>query len=80
MTYASFVGLNRFLGSRFVLFEKKKESLVHRVRRRVRVWKYVLSSPYSQLYISLETKGWKYVSHGRSPIVCCGIDMEQTPP
>ena len=38
MTYASFVGLNRFLGSRFVLFEKKKEAwCVHRVRRRVRV-------------------------------------------
>ena len=66
MTYASFVGLNRFLGSRFVLFEKREESIVaHRVRRRVRVWKYVLSSPYSQLYISLETKGWKYVSHVR---------------
>ena len=37
MTYASFVGLNRFLGSRFVLFEKEKEELVEGRAGRVRV-------------------------------------------
>ena len=59
MTYASFVGLNRFLGSRFVLFEKKKEAWgVHRVRRRVRVCENMsCRPPYSHLYIFLETNG-----------------------